>query len=340
MSDVKSSAPERRRDWIPEEPIEFAPLFVWPPQPRKLAKYFLGWGGFLWPWRAIWLGLAIGSWYWLSPDLAQARNLEVGWIATIFIRNLVLMWLVAGGIHLVLYTLKLQGTELKHDPRWLFEGRRTFLFKSQVRDNIFWSCVSGVTIWTAWEVLFFYGYAHGWVPYLSWSDNPVLFVLLFPVVVVFRKIHFYFTHRMLHWPPLYRSAHYLHHKNTNPGPWSGMAMHPIEHIIYLSSVVIHFVVASHPIHMMFNIFETALAPAHGHTGFQGKTVKGRLPVGDYFHWLHHKYFEGNYGELTIPLDRWLGTFREGPEAYEVAADRRPTERHYALAGEDPQQVSG
>ena len=58
-------------------------------------------------------------------------------------------------------------------------------------------------------------------------------------------------------------------------------------------------------------------------------------MGDYFHWLHHRYFEGNYGELTVPLDKWFGTYRDGPEAYQSAATR-PTERHYALAGEDPQ----
>ena len=184
-------------------------------------------------------------------------------------------------------------------------------------------------------MLFLYGYAHGWVPYLSWSDNPVLFI----PIVFWRKIHFYFTHRMLHWPPLYKSAHYLHHKNTNPGPWSGFAMHPIEHLIYLSTVLIHFVMMSHPVHMMFNIFETALAPAHGHTGFQGKLLKGKLPVGDYFHWLHHRYFEGNYGELTLPLDRWLGTYRSGPPDGSAAAPL-PTERHYALAGEDPQKLGG
>ena len=88
-----------------------------------------------------------------------------------------------------------------------------------------------------------------------------------------------------------------------------------------------------------HIFETALAPAHGHTGFHGKTVKGRLvkgrlPVGEYFHWLHHRYFEGNYGETTIPLDRWFGTYRDSPEAYEEAA-ARAGERRHDLAGEDP-----
>ena len=63
MTDIKGSVSERRREWIPEEPVDFAPVFVWPPQPKALAKYLFGWGGFLWPWRAIWLGLAFASWH-------------------------------------------------------------------------------------------------------------------------------------------------------------------------------------------------------------------------------------------------------------------------------------
>ena len=57
-------------------------------------------------------------------------------------------------------------------------------------------------------------------------------------------------------------------------------------------------------------------------------------MGDYFHWLHHKYFEGNYGETTIPLDKWFGTFREGPSDGSEAAPL-PTERHYQLAAKTP-----
>ena len=32
------------------------------------------------------------------------------------------------------------------------------------------------------------------------------------------------------------------------------------------------------------------------------------------HYLHHRYCECNYGEATIPLDKWLGTFRDGQKA--------------------------
>ena len=32
---------------------------------------------------------------------------------------------------------------------------------------------------------------------------------------------------------------------------------------------------------------------------------------DYFHHLHHRYFECNYGNRPVPLDRLFGTFHDG-----------------------------
>ena len=36
-------------------------------------------------------------------------------------------------------------------------------------------------------------------------------------------------------------------------------------------------------------------------------------MGDFFHQLHHRYFECNYGELTSPLDKWFGSFHDGTQ---------------------------
>lgn len=33
---------------------------------------------------------------------------------------------------------------------------------------------------------------------------------------------------------LYSKVHSLHHKSYNTGPWSGLCMHPVEHICYYS----------------------------------------------------------------------------------------------------------
>ncbi len=88
-------------------------------------------------------------------------------------------------------------------------------------------------------------------------------------------------------------------------------MHPIEHVLYFSVLLFHLIVPSHPLHYLFNAQHTALTPAGGHHGFEGPLFDGKLPTGSYFHFLHHMMFECNYGEATIPLDQWFGTFCDG-----------------------------
>jgi len=88
-------------------------------------------------------------------------------------------------------------------------------------------------------------------------------------------------------------------------------MHPVEHLIYFSCVLIHFVVPSHPIYVLLDAQHAGLTPAYGHLGFEGPLLNGKLPGGSCFHYLHHRYFECNYGESTVPFDRLFGTLRDG-----------------------------
>ena len=117
--------------------------------------------------------------------------------------------------------------------------------------------------------------------------------------------------------PLYRHVHSLHHRNVNIGPWSGISMHPIEHVIYFSSMLIHLVVPSHPVLIMFHGYMLSLSAIFGHTGFHEMMIgnRARVAVGHFHHQLHHRYFECNYGSVDFPLDVWFGTFHDGtPEA--------------------------
>ena len=177
-------------------------------------------------------------------------------------------------------------------------------------------------MWTAYEAVFLKLWAQGRIPfYTDALGHPLRTVLLLCLTPFWREFHFYWIHRMIHWRPLYRAVHYLHHKNVNPGPWSGLSMHPVEHVLYFSVVLPHMFVLGHPLHLFFNAQHTALTPAAGHLGFEGPVANGRVPGGSYFHYLHHRYFECNYGEATIPLDQWFGTFRDGKSAGAGAAPR-------------------
>ena len=197
---------------------------------------------------------------------------------------------------------------------------------------MFWSLASGLPIWTAWEVVTLWLFSSGRIPWIDFSEHPVWFVALLLLIPLYRELHFYVIHRLIHWPPLYKAVHSLHHRNTNPSPWSGLSMHPVEHVLYFSAIAIFWVVPSHPIHAMFTSFHLMMAPVPGHAGFERVELgKQSLATGGYAHYLHHKYFEVNYADGAIPLDKWFGSFHDGT----AAGDAAMKQRRRARAGRAP-----
>ena len=298
-------------EWRPSYPCAYAPLFSWPLRPLAVLKWLISYPGFMWPRNLVLLAISAASWFWFQPALSRCAQFHWDWIGQLAFRNLALIWLVYGGYHLYFYILKGEGTKGKYDARWPARNSPLFLFRNQVYDNIFWTCVAGGGTWTAFEVVNLWLCANHHIPTLDWSRHPIVFVLWLVLIPFWREFHFYWIHRAIHWKPLYKWVHYLHHKNVNPIPWSGMAMHPVETLLYFSVVMIHWVVPSHPFHFLFNIQHAGLGPACGHHGFEGPVLADKWPTGSYFHYLHHRYFECNYGEATLPLDKWFGTFRDG-----------------------------
>ena len=231
MTDSRSDQAGRVPGWnhVPNVPIQTSPFFSWPPDLSRMGRWLsVRWLSFTE--NLLILSIALICYTFFQPSLETMSTLHWSWIAGIWLRNMVLMSLVAGGLHWYFYMRRGQGERLKYDPRELMRKGRQFSFGGQVRDNMFWTLTSGVGIWTAYEVLMFHLMAKGWIPVLVASEHPVWFALWFVLTPVWLSFHFYWIHRFLHWGPLYRLAHALHHRNVNVGPWSGMSMHPVEHI--------------------------------------------------------------------------------------------------------------
>ena len=113
--------------------------------------------------------------------------------------------------------------------------------------------------------------------------------------------------------------------NEAPAVLFRRSMHPIEHVIYFSTILLFFLIPSHPIHMINLASRLGLAPAQGHTGFDRVVVgeEASMDTSYFAHYLHHKYFEVNYSDGMVPLDKWFGSFHDGtPEANEAMKARR------------------
>ena len=173
-----------------------------------------------------------------------------------------------------------------------------------------------------------WAYANHIAPMINISEHPIGFIALFFLVPFIHEVGFYCAHRTLHWPPLYRLAHKLHHRNVNPGPWSGLSMHPIEHVLYFSTILLFFLIPSHPVHMINLASRLGLAPAQGHTGFDRLAVgeEASMDTSYFAHYLHHRYFEVNYSDGMVPLDRWFGSFHDGTPEADAAMQKRRARR--------------
>ena len=329
------AARNARGEWQPENLPKPGVLFSWPVEPLAILKFFFGPEGLLVPWNGLYFGLAVVSALFLTPSMERMSSISFDWIALIYLRNAALVTLFAGGLHVRLYIRKAQGIKYKYTDKWPSKRDAKFLFNNQTGDNVFWSLTSGVVVWSAYEAMTLWAYANELLPFIDWKTRPVYFIALLLAVSFMREIHFYWVHRICHWKPIYKISHYLHHKNINVGPWSGLSMHPIEHLLYFSWVLLHWIIPSHPVHAVAFLMHAGLSPAKGHSGYfrfilnsGGETKSEKsIKADDYFHYLHHRFFTVNFGNEAIPLDKWFGSFHDGsPEAHGEMMARRKSSR--------------
>lgn len=310
LDDVPESA---GAGWHPEVPITVPPPLLWPPRPIKVLAYLFGFPGLYFPWLALYALIALGLWLLLQLIRADFTHILAGWALLLLACNELLATVFYGAWHYRLYWRRTQGNKFKYNPSWPKKYDDRFLFGQQTRSNVFWALGSGVPIASAYMILTLWAQATGVAPVTTWQSAPVYCAVLMLVLVFFHAVHFYIFHRLLHVKPLYRTVHYLHHQNINPGPWSGLAMHPVEHLLYFSGVLLLWVIPATPVHVLYFVILVALAPVEGHCGF-GKMVIGRsnFTTDGYYHYLHHKFFRVNFGDpLLIPLDKLFGTFHDG-----------------------------
>ena len=327
-NNINPDAMSREWNYHPELPLANPSLFKWPPDPRFLSRWVVrNW--LTMSERVIMVLLATLCWWLFYPALESVKTFAFGWVLQVWLVNLCLMIGIAGGLHYFFYIRKEQGKRLKFDHRDLARGNKLWNFSNQVHDNMFWSLCSGVLQLTIYQVVIMWLMANEYVPTINLTTNPILFVAGLVLLPIWSAFHFYWMHRLLHLPFIYKHVHSLHHRNVNIGPWSGLSMHPVEHLLYLSSLLIHFVFPSHPILVYFHVIYLGPGAAMTHTGYEDLLVrdKRRLALGTFYHQLHHRYYECNYGNQEMPWDRWFGTFHDGSDDGTQATRTRKKTMH-------------
>ncbi len=191
-------------------------------------------------------------------------------------------------------------------------------FEPQIRREIGWSLASaaiygipaGAVAW-GWQ-------ERGWTQiYTDWAAWPLWYLPVSVLLYLFaHDSWFYWTHRWMHRPRLFRLAHSVHHASRQPTAWAAMSFHPVEALI--GAVVIPLLVFVIPIHAGMLLLVLAVMTVMGVTNHMGWELFPRALVhsrlGGWLitashHQRHHEEYACNYGLYFRFWDRLCGTDR-------------------------------
>jgi lathosterol oxidase len=157
----------------------------------------------------------------------------------------------------------------------------------------------------------------------------VWYIASFPLMFIVHDAYFYWTHRLMHYPPIFRIFHLMHHRSTNPSPWAALAFHPLEAVVEAGIFPVLLMVmpltSGH-----FSVFFVIMLVynVYGHLGWEiypksfSRHWLGRWINTSVNHNQHHQFFKGNYGLYFLWWDRWMGTIRDDYEAgFEAVHER-------------------
>jgi len=149
---------------------------------------------------------------------------------------------------------------------------------------------------------------------LSWWSFPLMFV----ICMVLFDGWFYWGHRILHWPSLYK-WHLPHHRSVAPTVWSNDSSAVVDTLIEHGFYLLVWFVLPVPALSVFalRLFDQITGMV-GHSGFEyfaSKSSRWPSPmICTTFHDLHHSQFHYNYGNFFSIWDRLMGTVHPGYDA--------------------------
>jgi sterol desaturase/sphingolipid hydroxylase (fatty acid hydroxylase superfamily) len=162
------------------------------------------------------------------------------------------------------------------------------------------------------------GYLPGPSVALRWGMGWAVASLIFMILA--HDAYFYWTHRAIHDPRLFRLFHLRHHRSHNPSPFSAYSFDITEASLQAAFVPIWMLLVptQWPIVGLFMVHQIARNTI-GHSGYEIFPARrdGR-PLFDFLtttthHDLHHATARWNYGLYFTWWDRWMGT--EHPDYY-------------------------
>ena len=188
----------------------------------------------------------------------------------------------------------------------------------QIRREIRWSLISAAIFGIPAGVVAWGWREHGWtLVYTDWDALPLWYLPVSLIAYLFlHDTWFYWTHRWMHRPRIFRALHAVHHASRPPTAWAAMSFHPGEALT--GAIVIPILVFLIPVHVAVLGVVLAIMTVMGVTNHMGwemfprRLVHSRLGgwlITATHHQRHHERYTCNYGLYLRFWDRLCKTDR-------------------------------
>jgi Delta7-sterol 5-desaturase len=134
------------------------------------------------------------------------------------------------------------------------------------------------------------------------------------IALILQEIYYYWLHRWMHIPAVFRLVHKWHHDSHVASPWTAFSFHPLEGLI--QAAFLPLLLLFLPMHLyvlVFFLVIMSVSSVINHLDIEvypkwfAKTWVGRSMIGATHHAHHHKQYKYNYGLYFTFLDKVFKT---------------------------------
>ncbi|MFN7119695.1 MAG: sterol desaturase family protein [Saprospiraceae bacterium] len=134
------------------------------------------------------------------------------------------------------------------------------------------------------------------------------------IALLAHETYYYWLHRWMHRPKVYRLVHKVHHDSIVTSPWTSFSFHPLESI--LQAILVPLLVFILPLHysvviLLLTLMTVSATINHLDVEIYPRGTAehwlGKWFIGATHHSLHHAEFRTNYGLYFTFWDKWMRT---------------------------------
>lgn len=233
-------------------------------------------------------------------------------VALIFMVIVFRYFLVAGTFYAIFY--------LFFSKKWAHRKISNKSFpRKQFLKELQWSLITSL-IFAITGAFLALGWQKGYIPVYTSMEEYGIFYFFFSILtlMIIHETYYYWLHRLMHHPKVYKMVHKVHHDSITTSPWTAFSFHPIEG--FLEAIILPLMLLFIPVHLyalityltimtlssVINHLNIEIYPSKFHQHWLGKWL-----IGASHHSLHHSQFRFNFGLYFTFWDKWVKT--ESPD---------------------------